>query len=208
MKICSKCNINKLLSEFNKNTNRCRVCLSLYNKNYNENNKVKIKLLNKNYYEKIKNSDNYIKKIQIYRENNKEKIAFKCKNYYEDNKNYINSLSKIYRAENPFIVLSCKTRSADKKKNRKHNILPDWIFKIFIQQDEKCYYCNIKLCLDIGKKKYNQISVDRIDSNIGHLKYNCVISCMCCNYMKNRSSIQHFLYFLNVLTGNKTRYYI
>jgi hypothetical protein len=78
MKICKKCNTDNELSEFNKHPknrdgldDRCKLCRKEYYKQYQLNNKEKIKEISKQH-----------------RENNKEKYHQKSKQWYLDNKEY------------------------------------------------------------------------------------------------------------------------
>lgn len=80
MKICSKCQKNQSLNNFNKNKNQkdnfsvwCKNCCYISNKNYRE-----------------KNKDILLAKKRIYNKNNKEKINVKKREYHKNNiKNYI-----------------------------------------------------------------------------------------------------------------------
>ena len=97
MKKCSKCGIEKPLSEFVKHKNckdgyenTCKICVKQYKKEYRENNKDKIK----EYYRD--NKDN----LKKYYEENKDKIKEYNKKYYEKNKEKIIDNVKKYREEN------------------------------------------------------------------------------------------------------------
>ena len=64
------------------------------------------------------------------------------------------------------------------KKNKwEINITEDEFYNIL---SEPCYFCG-KWNTDI-----NCNGIDRYDSNIGYLKYNCVSCCGVCNYMKKK----------------------
>ena len=86
LKRCSKCDIEKELSEFNfrKDTqryrNQCRDCIKLINKVYQTMNKDDIKIQRREYRENIKNKN--LKRIydNHYRERNREKIQLYKKN--------------------------------------------------------------------------------------------------------------------------------
>lgn len=96
-KICTKCGIEKELTEFNfkykpKNILRseCRICSKDINKNYRKNNKDKIKLSNKNWYLKNLEEHRVINNIKSkkYRELNKEKVSEVYKKWYQNNPDY------------------------------------------------------------------------------------------------------------------------
>jgi hypothetical protein len=86
MKTCTKCKIEKELTEFSKDKKgkdelycKCKSCVKEYNKVYRENNKEKIKLIDKEYYK-----------------NNSEKLKNNRKEYYINNKEKHNEYSKEY----------------------------------------------------------------------------------------------------------------
>lgn len=103
MKICSKCNIDKDISDYPKNGNICKQCKSLYIKEYYKKNREVI--LNK---EKIRYEDNKSERIEKqkkynsskseeqkkylkeYRQSNKEELKQKRKEYNNKNKEKIN----------------------------------------------------------------------------------------------------------------------
>ena len=104
MKTCSKCKIEKELSEFTKNKQQknglnpsCKCCL----KHYREENKEKIK--------------EYIK---IYQQNNKEKLKNKYKEYYKENKEKIINQSKDYYQQNKVKVEEYKKQWLKENKNK------------------------------------------------------------------------------------------
>ena len=87
MKKCSKCGIEKPLSEFVKHKNckdgyenTCKICTKQYKKEYYRDNKDNLKEYYKEYRENNKD------KIKEYRENNKDKVKESNKKYYEENK--------------------------------------------------------------------------------------------------------------------------
>jgi len=96
MKMCSKCNEEKELSEFFKNKsrkggydNQCKCCTKNRKKNYYKENK-----------DKFKN----------YREANKDRINEYTIKYYKENKVLLNSKSKKYREDNPAKILEINNK--------------------------------------------------------------------------------------------------
>jgi hypothetical protein len=104
-----------------------------------------------------------------------------------------------YSQNNILKILIAASRSRDREKHRDFNIEEDYIKFLIDKQDNKCYYCNNDLELINKVKKLSQISIDRVDSNFGHVKDNCVITCLFCNYAKNKTKVEYFLDFMNVL---------
>ena len=101
MKVCSKCKVEKELSEFSKCnkvkdglSSRCKSC----DKKYRENNIIQIKEKAKKWRHQNKNNKKEYDKI--YREKNKEIILNKKKIYHYSNKDKINKNQKIYYQNN------------------------------------------------------------------------------------------------------------
>lgn len=114
-KVCTKCKVEKELSEFyfrknlNKYETRCRECIKKEKQLWEEKNKEKhrqqskkwkethkeeIKRYNKEY--KLKNKEKIDKQNQEYREINREKCCNATKVYYQKNKEIINKKSYEY----------------------------------------------------------------------------------------------------------------
>ena len=133
MKTCTKCKVEKELTEFNKDKTRhdgfqytCKKCvkdyrlknkktINQYSKHYRLINSDKIKKSSKEYYDENKykfkeyrtnNIDKIKNSDKEYRIKNKEKI----KEYYSKNKKRINEYRKIKRNSNPLYKLSCNIR--------------------------------------------------------------------------------------------------
>tara|TARA_R110000782_G_scaffold255940_1_gene344833 strand:- start:322 stop:1041 length:720 start_codon:yes stop_codon:yes gene_type:complete len=108
MKTCSKCNVEKELTEFYKNKARingcvrCKACYKEYDKEYRKNNIEKLAEKNKEYRET--NKEKLKEKAKEYRKNNKKKIKEKAKKYnkkyYKKNKEKIKGRGKEYRENN------------------------------------------------------------------------------------------------------------
>jgi len=121
-KTCSKCNIEKSVSEYHKQKigkygvkSICKECCNKYNRKYMNNNKEKIKKYNKSekkkeYREKnkekrkkymkeynIKNKEKLYKKNTEYRKNNKEKVKIYMKEYNIKNKEKIKKKRENYK---------------------------------------------------------------------------------------------------------------
>lgn len=140
-KQCKDCSLVKDLSFFNKNPNgilkvepRCKVCQSLYNKKYREQNKEKISLQRKGYYQ---NNKEVIKlKAKNYADTNTDNIRIQRKTYYQNNKPIIFEKARIYinkkRKTDPVFKLKESLRhrinmSLKSKKWKKNNTLKQYI---------------------------------------------------------------------------------
>ena len=131
MKRCTKCNLDKQLSEFSKRKKKngaeyhitiCKMCVIIYRRNYYIDHKEKIDTKNKKYYLdrkeevlvsrrkwKDKNKERVREKNKEYRLNNKDSISEKIKRIKANNKEKYNEISRIYlkkrRAEDLFYKL-------------------------------------------------------------------------------------------------------
>jgi hypothetical protein len=122
-KICSKCEIEKEISEFHNDSRKkdghysaCKKCVISRVRNYADNNKEKIRLSNKNYRESHK------EKIIKYREDNKD--------YYKEyNKKY---LPEYYRANKEEFL----DNQREYNKNRRHT---DLNFKLLCHLRNRIY---------------------------------------------------------------------
>jgi hypothetical protein len=121
MKKCSKCKIEKPLSEFHKDKQKkdgfspqCKNCRNKSSKSYKENNLLKVKEISnkssKKYYEKNKeiikkNSKEYysnnLEYFQNHRDNNKTSILEYAKRYYNNNKEEHKKRTYSWRENNP-----------------------------------------------------------------------------------------------------------
>ncbi len=110
MKKCTKCKIEKELSEFNKDkrnksglSNICKCCKSEEAKKYYSKNKKIVCEKVKKY--RLNNFDAVNSRVKKYYENNREDLIQYKKGYYENNKPKLIKLSKIYiknkRKSNP-----------------------------------------------------------------------------------------------------------
>jgi len=175
---CGRCGCWRKAEDFISNERIVKCCVKCrdYQKTYADKNRDK----KKQYYQENKevlkkqNKQNY--------EENKEEILEKQKQTYQENK-----------IENPlhfkFNIMIKNSKTADKKYNRIYDkeeyINEDFLNELWINQNGKCYYecCNVELSLEFNKdyKNPTQISIQRLNNELSHLKDNCVLSCYKCN---------------------------
>ena len=105
MKTCTKCKVDKEITEFSKDKQKkdgiypsCKECESKAGRIYYTNNKEKESKRKKIYY--INNKEKIDKRNKFWFINNKEEIRKKSKIYYEKNKVNCLSRAKIYRKNN------------------------------------------------------------------------------------------------------------
>ena len=189
----------------------------VYNKQYYQDNKEYINKRNKEYYESNKEDilkqqkqyyqDNkeYISergkeyrennKVLIserkkeYRENNKERIKERDKQYYEDNKESILERIKEY-SNTPIgkavkILSHCKERDDARFGENSCDLTHEWIIENIVNATH-CHYCGCEL-------NFNNLSIDRKNSDLPHTKDNCVASCLSCNISKNNTPYDEYI---------------
>ncbi len=165
-KTCTKCNIEKLTTDFYKDKRKtdglrswCIECQRIDNKNrefkYNETRRK-------------------------YREENKKESKVKKQQYYQINKERILNVGSKWRRETFNGRLSSYKRSALKRKIKWS--LTNEEFKSFWKLD--CSYCGDKI---------STIGIDRVDSSEGYILSNVVSCCYQCNIIKMDYTEKEFL---------------
>ena len=119
-KICKKCNLNKLSTDFSKNKNQsdglqmyCKICYKEYKKKYYLDNKDMILKKSKQYY--IENQDAIIDRVKVWGDNNKSKVEQYKKNYVEKHRDEINQKMSARKKEDPILKLKMLYRSKTNK---------------------------------------------------------------------------------------------
>jgi hypothetical protein len=65
-------------------------------------------------------------------------------------------------------------------------------------QNGKCTKCGIKVATDnYAKSDSTQMSIDRVNNKLGHLKSNVVINCYGCNLANSNESKTKSILYLN-----------
>lgn len=94
----------------------------------------------------------------------------------------------------------CSVKGKDKKHNRNFDLCMDFLYLLYDKQNRKCYYCDNTLNIENrNTKNFDQISIDRKNSKIGHVKGNCVLSCLFCNMSKSDRPIEEYKMFLKFI---------
>lgn len=200
-KVCTKCNIEKLISEFHKKISGkygvdsiCNICKSNNNRVYRNKNKELISINKKLYY------DNNQAKIKHYREINKEKKAKLWQEWYKKNKIQRLEYYKKYRktAKGKAVKkANTQNRRAAKRNNGGSHTAKD-ILNLFELQGGKCPYCKCKLY----KTSDNKYHIDHIvplskcgNNDISNLQ----LLCPKCNISKQNKSAEEFAANFNQL---------
>ena len=162
-------------------------------KKYREEHKEHIREQDKKYYEK--NAEQISEYKKKYYEKNTEQLREYKKKYYEKNAEQIleqhNKYYEDQKITNPlntkFKVMIHNSIKSDTKSNRLYDpqdyIDEDFLNYVWNDQGRCCYHCNCEMTLDFNTNIRNptQISVQRLDNDLPHLKSNCVLSCLSCN---------------------------
>jgi len=204
MKCCSKCrevaNANNK-KYYEKNAEKI--------KEYYEKNAEQINEQRKKYYEK--NAEKINEQHKEYYKNNAEKICEKQKKYYEKNaekyKEYYEKNAEKYKEyyvdqkiSNPLHIkfnrMIHHSIQADTKYNRLYD-LQDYIDEEFLNylwndQNQRCYHCNGEMTLDFSAttRSPTQISIQRLNNDLPHIKKNCVLACLSCNLKRKELIVQ------------------
>ena len=80
-------------------------------------------------------------------------------------------------------------KQQDKAKNRtyiNHEFVDyDWMMRKLKECKFQCTLCNSRFTLDVNNGNFNSnITVDRIDNKLAHIKSNCQMACLHCNASK------------------------
>jgi len=114
------------------------------------------------------------------------------KEYYMNNKEYYKKQHKEYRQNNWNKELLHHCKLHDKEKNRMFDLDEEWIKIMLKYQNGLCAICGDEMILTNGNKNPKQISIDRINNSLGHLKTNCCLTCWNCNDNKKCKSYENF----------------
>lgn len=208
MKKCSKCKLEKPLSEFGGNIRTkdnkqsyCYECKKEYTKEYIAANQEKLKIKTQNY---IRNNKEIIaERRKKYYEKNKEKIAIRTKKWQQANKEKRRLSSHNYRIRNPekykltqlksknIVTLESRWRklvNVAKKLNYQCLITLEQYIKI--TEKNSCHYCNDEL----PKKGYG---LDRINNEPIYSVEKVVTCCGECNRIKGNSLSYEEMMFLS-----------
>lgn len=194
MKICSKCKIEKELTDFyqcKKVKDGYKSCCKLCIKIENLNNKEKISEKNKIYY--LNNKNKIINKVNDYYKNNKESILNKNKKYYIKNKEKIDYKNKIYYEKNKEKTLNylklwkienknlhnlySKNAKAKRRSLEKNNgkLSKGIVQKLYQLQQGLCICCNEPLGDNYHLDHIMPLALGgtNTDNNVQLLKYKC-----------------------------------
>lgn len=168
-KVCTKCEIEKPLTEYNKEKRVksglracCKECNKANSKKYRQENREKIKAQKKKY-----------------RQENREKERTRHKKWEQENREKVRASSRLSRAK----------RKARKLKTQVEVITPDLLKEHWIENNidpEKCFYC------EEGLYEHLEHCVP-LSRGGTHTKDNLVPSCASCNLSKGTKTADEFI---------------
>lgn len=217
MKLCTKCNTQKPLSEYSMNNGKprsyCKACAKIMKKSWSEKNKAKVSAYNKEYH--AKHSEERCKAQRRWAKSNPDKVKAYNKQYgskyYEANKEVILAAQAEYRANNleqiraqqreyqklnlhKFREANRRRRAAKNGVNENYTALDaSTTLAWFGNQCAKCGSTD-SLCIDhhLPLSKGNALSLS-----------NAVVLCSTCNCSKGSKLPEEF-YSISQLVGIET----
>ena len=132
MKICSKCNTSKELSEFYKRNdgkngyrNQCKICRSISLQAYRQTNREKLNAKSRSYYNANREDIISHKKVYnvTYRKNNSETIKANRDRYYKENREAVLERNSLWSKNNRSLSNAGKAKYRAAQINR----TPNWI---------------------------------------------------------------------------------
>ena len=141
------------------------------------------------------NAEEIREKRKEYREEHVEEIREKRKEYREEHAEEIREYNKTYcearKISDPlkfkFKTMILSSIQCDTKYHRPYDQI-DYIDEPYLNylwsnQDQRCYHCGCEMTLDFNAttRNPNQISIQRLNNDLPHIKTNCVLACFACN---------------------------
>jgi len=200
---CGRCNAWRTPSQFisnNREVKCCEVCRER-SKKYVDKNTDKIMERTKQYYKQ--NKEQILEKAKQYRTDieNVDKICENQQKYYAKNaekfKQSQHQRHQENKQNNPLEVklktMIRSSKKADKIYNRiyedKDYVDYDFLLGLWETQTGLCGYdqckCEMVLTFNLETRNPQQISIQRLDNKIAHIKPNVILSCFECNVCKN-----------------------
>lgn len=176
MKKCTKCEEIKPLDKFHSKRSQCKACRKTYMEQYRRNNKEKILSKKKEWYQNLDQAERW--------ERNKKCIESTPVRFLADQMYHIKSRSE--RPDHP--------RNASCPAKRQFDLDRDYLRKMWESQDGRCAITNVPMVHKFGR--LNSVSIDRIDSSLGHVKSNIQLVCLGINRLKHEHSNEEVCQFL------------
>jgi hypothetical protein len=135
-----------------------------------------------------------------YRSKCKKCVLEKSKKTHDSS--YPNKIEKKHSSYKNYISTLLNHSS---KRKKDYNIDIQYLLNIYELQNGLCNISGVEMTYKHGSVSTN-ISIDRIDSDKGYIKGNIQLVCYIVNIMKNKFSVNDFLYFCNtIITFNNKK---
>ena len=119
----------------------------------------------------------------------------KNKNKYKKKSLHAWSINEVpQKGRNPFFALCTRSKGNAMKRGLDFKIDGNFIYNLYNKQNGLCFFSHIPLNLNAGC--LDSISIDRLDSDIGYVEDNCVLTCRAINYLKNNFTEDDTISFL------------
>ena len=192
---CGRCKYWQPPNEFISKTRSVKWCITCREKKkeYHKQNADKRRKQQKVWREV--NAEEIREKRKEYREEHVEEIREKRKEYREEHAEEIREYNKTYcearKISDPlkfkFKTMILSSIQCDTKYHRPYDQI-DYIDEPYLNylwsnQDQRCYHCGCEMTLDFNAttRNPNQISIQRLNNDLPHIKTNCVLACFACN---------------------------
>lgn len=170
-----------------------------YQKKYNEDNKESIREYQKQYYQD--NKEHILEQQKQYHQDNKEHITEYQKQYHKT-KNYVSKYKPNYfkqyyntpMGRTVFMLNHCKSFDNTRFGENTCDLTHDWIINNILNATH-CHYCGCEL-------NYDNLSIDRKNSDLPHTKENCVACCKTCNNCKQDTPYDEYIAKLRETSNN------
>lgn len=107
------------------------------------------------------------------------------------------------------VYLRNRTSSLERKsklKNLEFDLDKEFLYKLYIKQDGKCFFTGLDIKHNIGCHQYDSISVERLDPNLGYIKTNVVLLSFSVNSFKGMMNENEFKEYLNLVLPKLIEY--
>ena len=213
---CPRCKTLRKPSQFifNEKPHKCCIVCRDTSKAQYAKNKEKNNEKSKKYY--LENKEKKKEYSKNYYENNTEKVKDNHKKWSVNNPEKIKEINKKHiekmKTNNPleykFRRMINTSKETDKIKNifdDENYIDIDYLNKLYEIQNGLCLYCKCLMDLDFTRDNTNKISIQRINNDIGHIKINCVFSCLNCNVSRQENKYDE-THYMEILDKMNTKY--
>lgn len=206
MKKCVKCGMEKGLDQFPKTGRICKACRAEYLRILRQSPEMKLKMVE--YRQQNRDRINEIKR-QAYRRN-AATVKSKNNRYYHDNADRCRARQRDYQIKTEtkdvtsWLAKCLKhAKSGDIRLNRDFNITLDYIYNLYNAQGGRCAITGQQMTHN--RDDLFAISIDRIDSSIGHIIGNVQLVCRAINLAKRELTNDDIYEFMLATTGTMSR---